>query len=93
MDWNAQKSFIVPSVWLILVKTRRVDAPLNSTYPRKLYLNKIRVCKKMFLSTLDITNKIIDYAIREKSVSGIQLSAQAMRGKKSPRQQNSTRRH
>lgn len=92
-DWNNQTQFIVSSVTVLDVKERKkkVCQELCGSISRRcasriFYLTsqKIRVCKPVFLSTLGITNKRLDYALRHKAVPLTALATPDLRGKKGP---------
>lgn len=92
-DWNSQTQFIVSSVTVIEIKEnkKKVKEQLCCNISRRctsrvFYLTnqKIRVCKPIFLSTLGITNKRLDYALRHKANPLTALSTPDLRGKKGP---------
>ena len=67
LTWKSQKQVIVRSITVVDIITRRQGAMHNRQSSRAFFLiDKIRVCKKMFVATYDISNKRMDYAMRHK---------------------------
>ena len=95
-DWNSQTQFIVASVVVTDVKRKRLrKAPGDETpdhvsrraSSRVFYLTnkKIQVCKTVFMSTLGITGKRVDYALRVKAIPMTAIATPDRRGKKQPK--------
>ncbi|GFR61421.1 WS0399_0 protein [Elysia marginata] len=99
-DWNSQTQFIVASVVVTDVKRKRlrkVPGEENSDHvsrratSRVFYLTskKIQVCKPVFMSTLGITGKRVDYALRVKAIPMTAIATPDRRGKKQPKNKTS----
>ncbi|KAJ8277156.1 hypothetical protein GJAV_G00072050 [Gymnothorax javanicus] len=77
-DWSAQTTYIATAVLVTSPRRRTVVDPQNSRkqHSRAYYLStkggrdelkSVRVCKKMFLATLDINSARVDYAMKKKT--------------------------
>ena len=79
-DWQTQTSFIVDNISRVEVKRRTTGA--KESHRKKntnlYYLEGKNVCLKTFSTTLGISQKRIDYALRKKQVNG--LCGQDLRG-------------
>lgn len=99
-DWNSQTQFIVASVVVTDIKRRRpakipgVEVPDHVSrrgQTRVFYLTnkKIQVCKTVFMTTLGITGKRVDYALRVKAIPLTAIATPDRRGKKEPKNKTS----
>ena len=99
-DWNSQTQFIVASVVVTDVKRKRLrkipgednsDHVSRRATSRLFYLTskKIQVCKPVFMSTLGITGKRVDYALRIKAIPMTAIATPDRRGKKEPKNKTS----
>ncbi|RUS87753.1 hypothetical protein EGW08_004499 [Elysia chlorotica] len=99
-DWNSQTQFIVASVVVTDVKRKRLRTPgeedngghvSRRATSRLFYLTskKIQVCKTVFMSTLGITGKRVDYALRIKAIPMTAIATPDRRGKKEPKNKTS----
>ena len=69
-DWQSQTNFIIGCVNLI--KPKRSFVPSSRKQNSRIFkLNDIQVCKGTFLKTLGISNKRLDYSLRNKSKNGM----------------------
>lgn len=62
--------FIVNNIKLLPIKSRTTNVPNSRKWHRKMYLNRKRICKETFLSTLGISSGRINYALNRKSKGG-----------------------
>ncbi|GFN99659.1 hypothetical protein PoB_002616500 [Plakobranchus ocellatus] len=99
-DWNSQTQFIVSSVVVTDVKRKSKKLPdgeSKASYTsrratsRVFYLTseKIQVCKPVFMSTLGITGKRVDYALRFKAIPLTAIATPDRRGRKEPKNKTS----
>lgn len=64
-NWQCQSNFIISCVNLVKPKRSYVNNS-RKTITREFMLNGKRVCKNVFLATLGISNKRLDYVLRKK---------------------------
>lgn len=67
-SWQAQSNFILSAT--VISNPKRMTTPLSRKQKsRSFYFHTKRVCKTVFLNTLGITNKRLDYCLNKKSSS------------------------
>lgn len=67
--WQTQEIFIRQTI--LVEETKRKTANSNKKYSRKYFINKLHVCKEVYLKTLGIKNTRVDYCLNVKSKSGM----------------------
>lgn len=84
-DWNLQTSFIFNAVIPTEVVRKKINVNKNKSVSVQYNLLGVRVCKKFFVKTLDISNRRLDYVIKKKvQGSGAGVSPKDSRGKSQP---------
>lgn len=82
-DWNTQTQYIVQSVMVAGIRRRVDGGGMRKNESRYPYLLQKRVCKNVFLTTLGVSNKRYNYALKVKrSETGIAQNDK--RGQKIP---------
>ena len=71
-SWDLQTSFIAKTTEKFQPKRRTTNSEESRrVYTRRYYLKDIRVCKSVYLSTLQISPMRIDYCLRKKNHFGV----------------------
>lgn len=69
-SWQARSGFILQTV--VLTKPKRItNSNSRKKWSRSYTLNNLKVCKTVYLATLGISNKRVDYCLNKKGKSGI----------------------
>ena len=80
-SWQVRSGFILQTV--TLSKPKRTTGPSSRKKMSRSYtLNNVKVCKTVYLSTLGISNKRVDYCLNKKGKQGI--CSPDKRGKSTP---------
>ena len=69
-NWEAQSIFILQTI-VIKDVNRRTNTNYNKFESREFYLKGVRVCKSVYLATLDVSNTRVEYLLKKKSKNAI----------------------
>ncbi|XP_069940373.1 uncharacterized protein [Cherax quadricarinatus] len=87
-DWNKQTKFLWEYINIVKAVRKTTNSTSRRVHTRQFYLpnlqNKSKVCKKMFMSVLQISNGRINYTLNKKLVAGPNEEPKDKRGLNTP---------